>query len=538
MKKISILFGLLLLVLTMNRPQVKVHADSSNDIDIYLVAGQSNAVGQTVANVEQLTMMDERFSTGFENVLYYGYTDLPVNNQIPSDVRIQNAKLGFGFRTSDSSKVYMGPEAGMAYYLSNARRTNDYGIIKYASGSSSIYDDVTSKNNKAKGNWYSKGVAEAMGVAPSDKNISGYCYDAFMDVVAKGLEAYKQAGFNPIIKGLAWMQGEAECGSEEYSKKYSTLLTALIKDFRTDLTAISDQDLSEMPVIIAKIPSDYLPGKYTSIVREQQQFVDDNDINVKSIDNDGFKTFDGHHYPWNDMLKLGMNFARAFLDDRTGVQNSAKFILTKGGTSKLLSASADAGEIIETSLIPNIGYELSKEDVKFLDLNKKPVEVKYAFLDNFLTFVMPECDVQVEVNFRKIPQYEIDYTYENGDIYRTNPSRNPYRDEKVTFTFIPDSGYEFSSLKINGVSMSSQVDMEGQYPSLTLNVTENMDLEVEFVKKEVQKEETPKDDNPNDLKFKNYTGLYVGLSVGGVVIVGGSIALVVVFKIKKNKGEY
>jgi len=233
-----------------------------------------------------------------------------------------------------------------------------------------------------------------------------------------------------------------------------------------------------------------------------------------------------------------MNFARAFLDDRTGVQNSAKFILTKGGTSKLLSASADAGEIIETSLIPNIGYELSKEDVKFLDLNKKPVEVKYAFLDNFLTFVMPECDVQVEVNFRKIPQYEIDYTYENGDIYRTNPSRNPYRDEKVTFTFIPDSGYEFSSLKINGVSMSSQVDMEGQYPSLTLNVTENMDLEVEFVKKEVQKEETPKDDNPNDLKFKNYTGLYVGLSVGGVVIVGGSIALVVVFKIKKNKGEY
>ena len=40
--------------------------------------------------------------------------------------------------------------------------------------------------------------------------------------------------------------------------------------------------------------------------------------------------------------------------------------------------------------------------------------MKYAFLDNFLTFVMPECDVQVEINFRKIPQYEIDYTYENG----------------------------------------------------------------------------------------------------------------------------
>ena len=33
----------------------------------------------------------------------------------------------------------------------------------------------------------------------------------FLDVVKQGLDAYKAAGFNPVIKGLAWMQGEQEC---------------------------------------------------------------------------------------------------------------------------------------------------------------------------------------------------------------------------------------------------------------------------------------------------------------------------------------
>lgn len=537
MKKISILIGLLLLFLTMNKPVSKVSADTgSNDIDIYLVAGQSNAVGQTVADVEQLEMMDERFTIGFENVLYYGYTDLPVNNLIPSDVRIQNTKLGLGFRSSDSSKVHMGPEAGLAYYLANSRRNNKFGIIKYASGSSSIYDDVTSKNNKAKGNWYSDEVSKAMGKEKSDPNISGYCYTAFMDIVEKGLEQYKQAGFNPIIKGLAWMQGEAECGSEEYSVKYATLLNALIKDFRTDLTEISGQDLTEMEVVVAKIPSDYLPGKYTSVVREQQQMVADGDVNVKIIDNDGFETFDGHHYPWKDMLTLGMNFAKSFLDVKTSLSNSAKFIINDGGTSRLISTSANAGEVIENALIPNDGYELKKEDIKFLNLNKEPVEVRYAFLDNFLTFIMPDCDVEIVVNFNKIPQYEIKCVYENGKVYRTNSSRNPYRNEMVTFTFVPNEGYEFKNLKINGTLVTNNIDVSHNYPSYTIEANGNINIVVEFVKKEVVKEENPQQTPTLNLEFKDYTGLLIGGVVGGVILISGLIVLIIVFK--KKGGKY
>lgn len=533
MKKLLTFLGLLFVSIGMNISQEKISVNAAQDIDIYLIAGQSNAVGQTVADVEQLSTMDDRFVDGFENVLYYGYTDLLVGSNIPADLKIQNAKLGLGFRSND---ICMGPEAGMAYYFSNARKNNDFGIIKYASGSSSIYDDVESKNNKAKGNWYSPGVATALNQVATDAEISGNCYRVFLQTVEKGLQAYKDAGYNPIIKGLAWMQGEAECNSAEYSSKYAVMLNALIKDFRISLTDISGQNLNEMEVVIAKIPTDYVSDKYTSVVRQQQQQVADNDINIKVIDNDGFEYFDGTHYVWKDMLKLGMNFAKAFLEGNISITNTAKFIISDGGTSRLTSKSADAGEVVENALIPNTGYELLKENIKFLDIVGNPIEVRYALQGNFLTFIMPDCDIIIEVKFKFIPQFIIDYKCENGDIYRTNNSRDPYRDEKVTFTFIPDQGYEFSSLKINGVTISdSNIDYSKTYPCYSIIISEDIEVEVEF--KVLSEQQLPQDGNQNqtiDLEFKNNVPLVIGLSCGGgVLLAGGAILLLMLLKKKR-----
>ena len=534
MKKILALFSILLASIGFNISQNEVKVNAAKDIDIYLIAGQSNAVGQTVADVEQLSMMDSRFEDGFENVLYYGYTDLLVGSNLPSDLKIQNAKLGLGFR---SQNICMGPEAGMAYYLSNTRINNNFGIIKYASGASSIYDDVQSKNNKAKGNWYSPSVAEALEEPAADVAISGNCYRVFLETVNRGLQAYKAAGYNPIIKGLAWMQGEAECNQEKYSRNYALMLNALIKDFRENLTTISGQDLSEMDVVVAKIPTDYLADKYTSVVREQQQMVADSDVNVKTIDNDGFSYFDGTHYVWQDMLKLGMNFSKAFLEDGRSTTNTAKFVISDGGTSKLVSQTADAGTIIENALIPNTGFELLKENIQFLDIVGKPIEVKYALQGNFLTFIMPECDVIIDVKFKFIPQFVIDTDCENGEIYRTNPSRNPYRDEKVTLTFVPDDGYEFSSLKINGVLIdSSNIDTTKTYPCYSIIMSGDIEVEVEF--KEKDKVDNSQVDNKNDelkLTFKNPTLMILGIIGGGVIIIsGGLFALLMLLKKKRQ----
>ena len=94
MKKLLALLGLLFVTVSIKVPQYEVKASNlSEDIDIYLIAGQSNAVGQTVSDHEQLALMDERFLSGFENVLYFGHTDLGINKDVPSSVRLQNAKL-------------------------------------------------------------------------------------------------------------------------------------------------------------------------------------------------------------------------------------------------------------------------------------------------------------------------------------------------------------------------------------------------------------------------------------------------------------
>ena len=45
-------------------------SETRSEIEVYLIAGQSNAVGY--GEVSDFTATDPRFTNGFENVLYYG----------------------------------------------------------------------------------------------------------------------------------------------------------------------------------------------------------------------------------------------------------------------------------------------------------------------------------------------------------------------------------------------------------------------------------------------------------------------------------
>jgi hypothetical protein len=263
MKKLFLIILLVLLTIIVTPNEKKVDA-SSNTIDIYLIAGQSNAAGYTkveASDKADLIDYDSRYGTGFNNVLYYGCTNVNVGASLPA-MSIQSTKIGLG-----NGADYIGPELGMAEFFELDKGIqNKVGIIKYASGASSIYDDYTSSSNKVRGNWYSPSVAKAIsGGAVGDPNISGNCYRVFLDVVEQGLEADKTAGYTPVIKGIAWMQGEAECQSAEYSAKYDILLNALISDLRSGLAErakktgvlASDANYDNLSVVVAKIPSKY-----------------------------------------------------------------------------------------------------------------------------------------------------------------------------------------------------------------------------------------------------------------------------------------
>ena len=69
------------------------------DIDVYLIAGQSNGVGYTKVDSsdEQAEIAkDARYTNGFDNVLYYGYVECNKDTTLPSDIALRNVKLGTG----------------------------------------------------------------------------------------------------------------------------------------------------------------------------------------------------------------------------------------------------------------------------------------------------------------------------------------------------------------------------------------------------------------------------------------------------------
>ena len=537
MKKFILIFAFFTLLIGVMPNKMKVEASEENVIDIYLIAGQSNAAGYTIVDStakEELNQMDPRFSTGFEDVLYYGCTNVNVGASLPS-MSVQPTKIGLGY-----TQEHIGPELGMAMYFANSS-SNKVGFIKYASGASSIYDDYQSSQNSKRGNWYSPAVEKAIGVPAGDKAISGNCYRVFLDVVRNGLEAYKALGYTPVIKGVAWMQGESESQSQKYSAKYATLLNALISDMRTDLSTITNSDLSTLQFVVAKIPSHYKPTSpsYTDIVREQQQLVDDNDVFVSTIDNEEFTLpgTDAHHYNWSDMLLLGMNFAESFYNTANVSYNTIRFVCNDGGYSSINSLMMKTGDYVENTLFPYRGYELTSASINFYDLEGNPVTVKSYNSGNYLQFQVPDSDLIVKIDFLPIPKYNVSVTSKNGVVYRTNSERNPYRDEVVSFTFKPNDGYELTSLIVNGeeIDLSTLIN-EDEYPVLSVKVSE--DLEVRAVFSSIVNNGGNSNEgviaNPN-LRFFNgkiATGFIIGGSV--VALCGGALTLAILKKRKKN----
>lgn len=514
-------------------------AATENPLDIYLIAGQSNAVGQTVADTAELAKIDERMVNGYENILYYGYTDRYVNasktapNDLPA-LSIQSTKVGLGLRSS--AVKYFGPELGMAHYLSLTEPDTTFGLIKYASGSSTIRDDVTSTYNSQKGNWMSPSLIEEYG--KNDDVLTGLCYNTFMEIVESGLKAYTDAGYTPVIRGVAWMQGESEAGSAEWSAKYSHLLSSLISDMRRDLTEISGQDCSELAFVVAKIPSGYaVTNKYANVVREQQQAVADADLDVYTIDND-FCTLpgtDAHHYNQADMLQVGSNFAEALLHASQDESGKVVFRTSSGGASTIGSVSAEEGETVATVLVPSYGYEFSS--VGFTDREGNVLDIEYTLTGNRLSFAKPAQTVLVDVRFALIPRFTIEITADDayGEVYRTNASRNPYRGESVTFTFAPAAGYEVESVSVNGEKVT--LNTSRLYPTYTLTVVGDVTVNVNFVAAETTNPAVPQ--TPVEPPKSDGGGLSAG-AVAGIVCAGvtavavGTSTFVVVRKKKRG----
>jgi hypothetical protein len=270
---------------------------SAVDIDVYFIAGQSNAVG-----FSKLSTLDDEYKVEYPNVLFYnggqGIQNIGDN--------LSYVRPGLGLQPGDTIEYTgFGPELGMAKVLSNKEKK--IAFIKYAYGGTAIYQN-DSLNNKDDNhdNWH----------GPWDGATSGRLYEGFLTTAGNGLNALKKAGYSPAIKGLVWMQGETDgevqfnTGKYNAADMYEHNLTELFNHFRRELTDISSTNQLDMPIVFGEI------YEYSTAVIEVRKIVEAQ-ANVGKLDNNYLintgdliidTTNDGWHWPGNQELELGVRF--------------------------------------------------------------------------------------------------------------------------------------------------------------------------------------------------------------------------------------
>ena len=395
--------------------KVKTPAGSLGTIEVWLIGGQSNAAGYAI-DMPSDAATDTRFTNGFENVLYYGKAE---DNVVGAFTPV---KVGYGNQPGRS-----GAEIGIASALANTG--NMHAVIKVARGASYLYPDPNPEVSQNYGTWTSPSYIADNGVVTSGTKI-GALYTDFMRTVEEGLSILEAQGYTPVIRGMWWMQGEAETWREALANEYDELLTALIGDVRADLTEMTGTDLSNMPFVLGEIASNtsvdangdflYNQPPYVSKVVEAQRSVSGAVANTYTIPTEGLERRDQWHFVADVQQYLGETFVANV------IAADGKYSVTFNGNNVTAEGfgAYTAGQTVTLKLTPNGSYV-----IQTLTYKEGLGEATGITLTNGeYTFVMPEANVIITA-----------VTYDAGaltTIYGTIPS-----------TYASEDAYPFAVFK-------------------------------------------------------------------------------------------
>lgn len=231
---------------------------------LYIVAGQSNAVGQYAYN-----------------------SQLPSSLQTPQDsVSIycgsswQALAPGLGASTSQ-----FGPEVTFGRDIAAANPDENIGLIKYAVGATSLWED-----------WKAGATAAT----------SGPQYLGLLQAVENAL-ASLGTGETPEIAGIVWMQGESDA-IEGHGAQYGANLTNFIKQLRADL------ELPDLEFAIGQIHHNW-PGDPLDVMQAQAEVCAADPL-TRLVYTDDLSTY-SRHYDTAGQMELGSRFAAALAPEPT-----------------------------------------------------------------------------------------------------------------------------------------------------------------------------------------------------------------------------
>lgn len=511
-----------------NAPRaIETHAESDR-IDVWLIGGQSNAVGYAQDSPDDA---DSRYTQGFENVLFWGDYECDASSPSRPPSQFVPVTTGLGKLYGNGTKC-SGAELGIASALAESGGVN--AVIKCAWGATFLYPDTTNAVSAKVGTWTPPSWLEANPSYKDSAGKIGACYAWFLETVQTGLQKLTALGYTPVIRGMWWMQGEADIISPAYTNAYRELLTALISDLRRDLSDLTGSDLKTMPFVIGKIFRNPDPAYRLSAVSENgvaairsiQQNVADNLFNVFTVDCAGLPQKDGWHFKADGQKWLGEQFVSAVLTNEGAYQVSvsgAPHISLSGGGVK------QAGQTVVITCTPIRGYQVGKLVVR----EGEGEEREIALTDGRYTFTMPENNVCFAVTEEAQTAYRADYSVNDpgmGSVYISYPAssfKGWYEGESIQIGVLPKDGYMISSVTVNGVQTESAEKIGNGY---SYTVTENADVHVAVTFCAV-KEEDGREENGNGEKKDNDT-LFI---VVGSILIAAVVSSVVAVIFRKRK---
>ena len=324
-KRLISLFFVLLLAFGV--VSCKGETKRKNKIDIYIIAGQSNAVGHTkITDRETLLKQIPQLKSGFDNVLYASCSRSMTNPQK------QDRVVPWQKVTLDLGRIegYMGPEVGMAKVLSAYYRQTDadVGLIKFGHGGTSLLNHKSGAN--AYGNWVSPSYAAALRVSYEETDITGKLYrDLCTHVRTYITELIEVYGYTEVrIKGIYWMQGETD---RKQTREYQRAFQYFATDIRNDLSDLVQG--APIPIFIGTLSLGYnLVDEKTEqeinrpFIEMQKQLAESLE-NCYIVDNSAYmitewiegeaviRGSDKHHWNQAQMLAIGENAGNVMLGE-------------------------------------------------------------------------------------------------------------------------------------------------------------------------------------------------------------------------------
>ena len=338
MKKLLSLILILSMLTTLVVPLTAFAAEEASEektIDLYFIAGQSNAAGTTkITDASAAYLFAPELRDGFSNIHYAGNSRSNVSDVTKQnrDLPWQPVTLGLGI----TNNTYMGPEAGMAKALSayyNEESGKEAGIIKYAMGGSALV-------NKDAENWASPSYVATLDAAEVYEGKTGQLYANFLEQVERNIgELAAYGGYTKInLCGLYWMQG---CNDKTKPTSYKPAFEFFATDIRNDLSALmkeytgTDDDCgaSELPIVVGTISQTQsldTAGEEAKGITfiEMQKALPETVENCYVVDNSQFQICgvndedvttpvvvgsDKAHWNQADMLTIGKNVGKELL---------------------------------------------------------------------------------------------------------------------------------------------------------------------------------------------------------------------------------